>query len=370
MNRQQFGLGIIVLLVGVGLAWQLGWSDACRGEPPSESRGERVVDAAGTGDSDGAAVEEESLSDVRRASDPDRDGGSGGATSDVAESREAEPDVASETAGSTAASESEGSGSGSDAAGVLQPEQRAERGSSDAGSRTARNEAGGSGTSTEGTTGEQARGDTGLEDLDPEEMGPRDVARRVQNFYDQTRDFRAEFRQVYTDVAAGEKKRRHGKLYLKKPGNMRWDYYDGAQLDNRKKTLVSNGEILWVYELEFSQVFKKCLRNSQLPTSLTFLMGQGNLLREFEVSFTGDDPDGGWALELKPREATAKYSKIHLRVDEETFRVGRTTVFDPYGNTNAVEFRNVAINPGLPASGFSFTPPDDARVLNREKSCD
>jgi outer membrane lipoprotein carrier protein len=202
----------------------------------------------------------------------------------------------------------------------------------------------------------------------PAEMSPDEVAKRVQKFYKKTKDYHAGFEQTYTDAAAGEKKKSTGKVYFKKPGKMRWDYFkdDG---NGRKKVLVSDGANFWIYEYEFKQVFKKCLGESQLPTSLKFLMGQGELLKEFNASFaassTADEP----VLEMIPKEPTSKYTKLIFELDPKTFQVNQTTIYDPYGNSNEIRFSKAKINKNLPDSGFDFEPPKGARLLNPQKSC-
>jgi outer membrane lipoprotein carrier protein len=150
---------------------------------------------------------------------------------------------------------------------------------------------------------------------------------------------------------------------------MRWDYYKSESLADRKKTLVSDGKVFWVYELEFQQVFKQCLAKSQLPTSLKFLMGQGNLLEDFDVSFADGSSKETPQLALVPKKPTPKYKKVHFQVDPETFQVDKTTVFDPYGNTNAIDFQKTKLNKNLPDSGFAFEPPEGARMLNPQKEC-
>lgn len=204
----------------------------------------------------------------------------------------------------------------------------------------------------------------------PDDMTAREVAERIQRFYKETEDFKAEFKQVYTDVAAGEEKKNWGKVYFKKPGRMRWDYYESDALDQRKKTLVSDGDMFWIYELEFQQVFKQCLEESQLPTSLKFLMGEGDLLSDFEISFTSESKPSAPELELIPKKSTPKYKKVHFRVDPETFRVEETTVYDPYGNSNRIDFKSTQLNLNLPDSGFEFEPPEGARLLNPRKDCE
>lgn len=202
----------------------------------------------------------------------------------------------------------------------------------------------------------------------PAKMSAEDVAKRVQKFYKKTKDYNARFKQTYTDVAAGSEKKSHGRVYFKKPGKMRWDYYkdDGK---GRKKVLVSDGSSFWIYEYEFKQVFKKCLAESQLPTSLKFLMGQGDLLEEFNVSYASKSTAEEPVLEMVPKEPTSKYTKLVFELDPKTFQVDQTTIYDPYGNTNEIDFIKAKINKNLPDSGFSFKAPKGARVLNPQKKC-
>lgn len=203
----------------------------------------------------------------------------------------------------------------------------------------------------------------------PAGMSADAVAERVQQFYKKTDDYHADFKQTYEDVAAGDKKISQGKVYFKKPGKMRWDYYNkGAK--SRDKVLVSDGSSFWIYEYEFKQVFKKCLADSQLPTSLKFLMGQGDLLKEFNASFGRSSTPERPVLDLIPKVPTSKYTRLVFELNPTTFQVRQTTIFDPYGNTNKIEFIDAQINKNLPDSGFDFKPPKDARLLNPQQKCD
>lgn len=203
----------------------------------------------------------------------------------------------------------------------------------------------------------------------PAGMSAEQVAERVQQFYKKTDDYHADFKQTYEDVAAGDKKISQGKVYFKKPGKMRWDYYTKGG-KTRDKVLVSDGSSFWIYEYEFKQVFKKCLADSQLPTSLKFLMGQGDLLKEFNASFARNSSAERPVLDLIPKVPTAKYTRLVFALNPTTFQVRQTTIFDPYGNTNKIEFIDAQINKNLPDSGFDFKPPRDARLLNPQQKCD
>ncbi len=193
------------------------------------------------------------------------------------------------------------------------------------------------------------------------------VAERIQEFYGKTGDFQADFVQTYHDLAAGSAKVNRGKVYIKKPGKMRWDYKkDTGKPD---KLYVSDGKDFWVYEYDFKQVFKQCLKNSQLKTSLAFLMGEGDLLEDFDVRFATDSSKAKPKLRLKPKKPTAKYKELEFTVDPKTYQVTRTILFDPYGNMNEIVFSKPRVNKNLPDSGFDFKPPKGSRVLNPQQDC-
>jgi outer membrane lipoprotein carrier protein len=198
----------------------------------------------------------------------------------------------------------------------------------------------------------------------------QDVAKRIQAFYQETEDFQSHFVQTYTDIAAGDARISQGRVYFKKPGKMRWDYVSAKDSKKREKVYVSDGRAFWVYEYEFKQVFKQCLKDSQLPTSLRFLLGQGDLLREFNVSLSDRSTIEKPEIKLVPKEATSKFKELQFTVDAKTFQVTRTILFDPYGNTNEIIFSKTRVNRNLPDKGFAFKPPKDARMINPSKACD
>ncbi|MEZ4460002.1 MAG: outer membrane lipoprotein carrier protein LolA [bacterium] len=202
-----------------------------------------------------------------------------------------------------------------------------------------------------------------------EAMTPTQMAQKIQDFYRATTDFQAKFTQTYTDVAAGDKKVSYGRVYFKKPGKMRWDYHKSKDSTKRDKIYVSDGNAFWIYETEFQQVFKQCLSESQLPTSLRFLSGEGELLKDFDVAFSKTSTAANPKLMLTPKEPTSRYKAIEFLVNKDTFQVLKTTIFDPYGNTNEIVFDAALVNRKLPDSGFEFKTPKGAREINGQKTC-
>ena len=92
-------------------------------------------------------------------------------------------------------------------------------------------------------------------------------------------DYSATFEQVHSNLAAGDERRLSGTVYFLRPGMMRWDY-----AAPEPKHLIANGDRFWSVEPARGQYYEGSLSSSQLPTALRFLMGQGQLAEDFEVS--------------------------------------------------------------------------------------
>lgn len=177
------------------------------------------------------------------------------------------------------------------------------------------------------------------------------IADRVQAVYDEVRDFSADFTQEYSNVSLGSSRSSTGRVFFKKPGKMRWDYKGPNE-----RFLISDGSQLWVYEPEFAQYYNQSLTDSQLPSAMRFLMGEGNLRDEFAVRVRSQTAEK-ITLELVPKQRSSQFARLHFVVDATSFHVLETTVFDALGNTNRLRFSRVRQNTDLPDSGFDFTPP-------------
>jgi outer membrane lipoprotein carrier protein len=187
------------------------------------------------------------------------------------------------------------------------------------------------------------------------------VLDRIQQFYEDTEDYQASFKQVYKNKLYNETKKSSGKVYIKRPGKMRWEYKKPNE-----KLFVSDGKVLWVYEAEANQVFKQELSSSELPTAITFLMGKGNLKKDFEYKLIENEKaakKGLLVIELVPKKATTQYKKLLFMVDEKSSGVKRTIIVDHSGNTNSMRFEKVKTNQGLKSKKFKFKMPKGATLV-------
>jgi outer membrane lipoprotein carrier protein len=182
----------------------------------------------------------------------------------------------------------------------------------------------------------------------------RALVRKVQAFYESTRDLRARFVQTYTYAALGRRQVSEGTLEVKKPGRMRWDYASPSV-----KTIVVNGSRLVQWEPEANQAYvDDRFDATAMSAAVTFLLGTGSLEKEFEAS-PGDEPG---VLVLRPRKADPRVASVTLFTGPDG-EVRRTRVVDGQGNANDLAFSEVQRNAGIPDARFQLSLPEGVRRL-------
>jgi outer membrane lipoprotein carrier protein len=200
----------------------------------------------------------------------------------------------------------------------------------------------------------QARGELGSAD---------EFAARLQKKYDTVRDFTADFTQTYEGGVLRKKTSERGKVQVKKPGRMRWSY-----TSPEPKLFVADGQKMYSYVPADRQVVvSRVPAADEATTPVLFLVGKGNLTRDFTVSFTevASAPPGTVALRLAPRQRERDYEWLTLVVDRETLGLRMLIAGDNQGGTSTFAFTNLKENVGLPDSTFSFTIPRGADVIDQ-----
>jgi outer membrane lipoprotein carrier protein len=185
----------------------------------------------------------------------------------------------------------------------------------------------------------------------PPDASAADLARKVQGYYERTSDLEARFEQTYTYSGFGRRQVSSGTLRVKKPGMMRWDYEKPA-----RKTIAVKGSRLVQLEPEENQAYvDERFDASAMSAAVTFLLGKGDLAREFDLSLG----EAG-SLVLRPKEPDPRVESIALAVGPDG-AVSGTRVVDGSGNVNEIRFTNVRRNPGLPEAAFDVKLPKDVR---------
>jgi len=182
-----------------------------------------------------------------------------------------------------------------------------------------------------------------------------DIVIKVQAFYNHTQSFGATFSQTVRNATFSKLKPRRssGKVYILKPGKMRWDYKNAkrrsAKDPKMSRSFISDGKNLWAVMHQSKQYLKQSLSGSALPVAVSFLMGKGDLLQEFRVALDTTKKygkQGDLVLRLTPKTPSARYKKLWLVVDAKQFSVKQSIVLNAKGDINSIVFSKVKLNSG------------------------
>ena len=190
-------------------------------------------------------------------------------------------------------------------------------------------------------------------------LSARRIAARVQGFYDQTKVYKAGFKQRYWVKAYNKFKNSQGQVIFQKPGKMSWRYRNGNRV-------VSDGKLVRVYEKDNKQMYEQKINKSQYPAALSFLVGGGNLLKSFKLRKLNAARmkfEGGYVLEGVPQKPNPAYQKLLLYIDAQTHQVRRVLLLDAQGNRNRFDFITPSVNQKPPAHEFKFQPPAGTQTI-------
>lgn len=193
----------------------------------------------------------------------------------------------------------------------------------------------------------------------PARPSPVEVANSLQKKYDAVHDFSADFVHNYEGGVLRKKLSERGTLQVKKPGKMRWDYKAPEP-----KVFVSDGTRIYLYVPADNQVMVSPVpKEDQATTAVLFLVGKGNLARDFAVTFAeGGGPDT-YALKLDPKLPERDYDWLQVVVDRATFRIRSLTAADKQGGRSTFLLSNFKENIGLADKTFAFKIPRGADVI-------
>ena len=171
-----------------------------------------------------------------------------------------------------------------------------------------------------------------------------DLARNLQQKYDQVRDFSADFEHMYEGGVLRKKLTERGTLLVKKPGMMRWVY-----TTPEKKEFVSDGRTLWSYVPADKQVIIGTVPPAdEVSSPAMFLAGRGSIQRDFtaRIAAAAGLAASDVALELRPRTPQREYEWIILVVDRATLQIRRLVTTDSQGGTSTFVFTKLRENVG------------------------
>jgi outer membrane lipoprotein carrier protein len=171
--------------------------------------------------------------------------------------------------------------------------------------------------------------------------------------------FEAEFAQESTLKAMDITDFATGKVYVRYPGMMRWEYEKPE-----KQVIITDAKKLWIYRPADNQVM-----TGSAPAffsdgkGASFLSDIKLIRKKFKISQVPSQDNFFYELKLEPLEKTLDVTDIRLSVTKSTFTVIRIITYNSYGDENRIELLNHQFNVKLDEALFSFDIPPGTDVL-------
>ncbi len=164
----------------------------------------------------------------------------------------------------------------------------------------------------------------------------------------------ARFEQTSTLKALDVTDSAEGRIYIKQPGRMRWEY-DRPE----KQSIITNGETLWIYRPEDNQVMiGKAATFFGEGMGGVFLSDITTIRKNFGIKLTSVNDAGDYELELTPIKALNGIQTVLITVSKDTFDLIRVVTLNAYGDETSLIFEDSKFDEDIDNGFFEFIPPE------------
>ena len=153
-----------------------------------------------------------------------------------------------------------------------------------------------------------------------------------------------------------------GKIYIKRPGMMRWEYEKPD-----RQIIITDGSKLWIYRPEDNQVMVgKAPSFFGEGKGANFLSDIKLIKQNFFILPGKKGRNGHYNLKLLPRKKTLDLTGIDLSISSKTFDIVQVITTNVYGDETRITLRNLQFKEDLEDSLFSFKIPPGVDLMQLE----
>jgi outer membrane lipoprotein carrier protein len=190
-----------------------------------------------------------------------------------------------------------------------------------------------------------------------------EVVQGVEQVYGRAECLQAEFTQVSRSAALGDEQRQRGKVVVKRPRKMRWEFTSPD-----KKLFVTDGQTMWIWSPADNQVIVY-QDFSGGSTDVTGLLSDLSRIDEmFAVTMLPPaGPGQSYVLDLKPKNAQAgNFKQLQITFSRRRLLVERVVLTDTFDNLTDLTFTQVKLDAKVDDGAFTFAVPAGAQVITPE----
>jgi len=182
----------------------------------------------------------------------------------------------------------------------------------------------------------------------------------VEARYNHAKTLEVVFQEQYT--RQGEPHRAEGgRLQLRKPGKMRWDY-----TQPQGKLFLCDGKYLYLYTPADNRAQRMKLKETEdMRAPLAFLLGKLHFEREFR-NLLGRSDGGNWRITAEPKTDDLPYKAVEF-VAAQDGRIEEVKVTSYDQAVLDFHFDREKVDPPLSAGLFQFQLPPGAQLTEGDQ---
>ncbi len=182
------------------------------------------------------------------------------------------------------------------------------------------------------------------------------ILKKVEQRYNSTATLKSEFEQTMA-IAQGRRVTERGILYLRKPGQMRWEYAQPAG-----KLFLCDAKQIYYVTPSARRVEVSAMKESgDLRAPLAFLLGKLDFSRDFG-RFEHSRAGAQWKIKAFPKNSKVPYDYVEFYAEPDG-RLALVSVAGKDGSSMSYSFRAEQLNAPVSATLFQFKAPEGFEIV-------
>ena len=177
----------------------------------------------------------------------------------------------------------------------------------------------------------------------------------LSNILNEMNSLTGNFKQKVIDQNGAILQEVSGQFFFKKPNLFKWNY-----LEPVKSQLISDGELLYLYDPDLKQVIISQLKKIG-GVSPAMLLVTRDIESLFKVSIIQDEKGVSWFKALPHEPEKANFKEVFINFVQNELKGMR--IIDGFDNTTEIEFIKVSQNININEAIFLFNTPEDIDVI-------
>jgi chaperone LolA len=177
----------------------------------------------------------------------------------------------------------------------------------------------------------------------------------LSNILNEMNSLTGDFKQKVLDQNGATLQEVSGQFFFKKPNLFKWDY-----LEPSKSQLISDGELLYLYDPDLKQVVISQLKKLG-GVSPAMLLVNRDIKSLFEISIIKDKNGNNWFKAVPQEPEKANFKEVFINFFQKELKSMR--IIDSFDNTTEIQFIKVSLNTDINEAIFLFNTPEDIDII-------